>query len=258
MKKPSKKLVISISLLALVAFGALIANNYRTKTSFKYSAKNAEELKPEEHAQDTVSAAVNADAQALNEIRKNSEILKINKSDIPFGDKNAPVTLVEYASLSCPHCAAFNRESFEKLKTEYIDSGKVLFVFRNFPHNKNALTAAMFALCRSEDNGNSPEKYQATIKALFRTQDSWAFIEKHEDKLESIAKLDGMSSERFKSCISNEALQKKILEARMDAANVLQVKSIPTFFVNSEISEGYVDYAALKKLIDKKIAETSK
>jgi protein-disulfide isomerase len=253
----SKKFgIIAIIAIVLVGFTALVIKNYKTKTSFKYNSEKSAEIKPDENAQDAVNAAVNTDAASLEKMRKNSEILKISSSDFILGDKKAPVVVIEYASLSCPHCAAFVRESFEKLKTEYIDSGKVQFIYRNFPLNQSALTAAMFAICQSEDHKNElPEKYYATLKALLKTQDSWAFDEKYAERLEAIARLDGMSSERFKSCIANQALQEKILKHRMDAAKSLQLKSTPSFFVNGEISEGYIDYQTIKTLIEKKLNE---
>jgi protein-disulfide isomerase len=258
LKKSQKRTVIAISALVLIGFGALVVHNYKTKTSLKYNEENTVAIKPQENPQDAVAAAVNDDA-AIAETRKNSDLLKASSSDFVLGDKKASVLMIEYASLSCPHCAAFARESFDKFKTEYVDSGKVQFIFRNFPLNQSALSAAMFAQCQAQDNKSElPDRYFQTIKALFKTQDSWAFDEKYNDKLEAIAKLDGMSSERFKACIEDKSLQEKILVSRMDAAKVLQLKSTPSFFVNGEIAEGYVDYQTLKKLLDKKLAEANK
>lgn len=257
MKKFSKKAgIFLVVLVAIIGFGMLIVHNYQTKTSFKYANQTTEELKPDQHPQDVVSAAVNAEA-ALNETRKNSKILEILPTDFVLGDQNAPVLMIEYASLSCPHCATFVRESFEKLKNEYIDSGKIRFIYRDFPLNQQALTAAMFAICQAQHSNKNelPEKYYATLKILMRTQDSWAFDEKYSERLESIAKLDGMSSELFQSCIKNKTLQEKILSSRIEVAKSLQLKSTPSFFVNGEISEGYVDYQTIKKLIEKKLSE---
>lgn len=259
LKKSQKRTVIAISALVLIGFGALVVHNYKTKTSLKYNEENTAAIKPQENPQDAVAAAVNDDAAAIAETRKNSDLLKASSSDFVLGDKKASVLMIEYASLSCPHCAAFARESFDKFKTEYVDSGKVQFIFRNFPLNQSALSAAMFAQCQAQDNKSElPDRYFQTIKALFKTQDSWAFDEKYNDKLEAIAKLDGMSSERFKACIEDKSLQEKILVSRMDAAKVLKLKSTPSFFVNGEIAEGYVDYQTLKKLLDKKLAEANK
>ena len=248
-----KAIIISISAALFIGFVALVIHNYKTKTSFKYADKTAEELKPEQNKQDTVNAAVNEEA-AKNEAKVNSELLKVMPNEFVLGNANAPVLLIEYASLSCPHCADFSREAFEKLKAEYIDSGKVKFVFRNFPLNQPALVAAMFAQCQADDNkGQDNEKYFSTVKALFKTQDTWAFDDKFSEKLSAIAQLDGMSADRFQKCILDKTLQDKILHERMEAAKSLQLRSTPSFFINGEIVEGFVDYKSLKKVIDTKL-----
>lgn len=255
----TKKIIISlVAIIALIGFTFLIVHNYKTKTSFKTVSQTAEELKPESRAQDVVNAKISEDAQ-INESRKNSDLLKILPNDLVIGDKAAPVLVIEYASLSCPHCASFVRESFEKLKTDYIDSGKVKFIYRDFPLNQQALYAAMFAFCNAkEGKETSSEKYFNTVKALFKSQDAWAFDPKFEEKLEAIAQLEGMSSEKFRACIKGKSLQDQILNHRMLAAKNLYLKSTPSFFVNGEISEGYVDYLTLKKLIEKKLEESNK
>jgi len=262
MQKQSKKRVIIAAIaatLVLIGFVILVNHNYKNKTSEKYNNGAVEMEQPENHEQDKVTATINAEAQDLAEKRKNSKILNIANDDFVLGDEMAPVTMIEYASLSCPHCAAFVRESFPKLKAEFIDTGKVKFVFRNFPLNQAALVGAMFAQCQADDNkAELPEKYYSAIKALFKTQDVWAFSAEYADKIESIANLDGMSAERFKQCIADQSLQEKILKSRMEAAEDLQLRSAPSFFINGEISEGYVDYLTIKKLIEKKLAEVAK
>jgi protein-disulfide isomerase len=149
-------------------------------------------------------------------------------------------------------------ESFEKIKTEYVDNGKVAFIFRNFPLNHPALAGAMVSECVAKNSQNPSEKYYSATKILFKTQDNWAFDQKFIEKLEAIFKLDGMSSEAFKACVNDKNLQEKILKHRMEVAKSLFIKSTPSFFVNGEISEGYVDYLTLKKLIDKKLEEAKK
>ncbi|NBV06730.1 MAG: DsbA family protein [Proteobacteria bacterium] len=259
MKNFKKIYVFAIALCLLIGFAALIVNNYKTKTSFKNNkeeiAKNTEEKNP----QDSVNKAVNDSAAQNIDAKKSGEILKVNSSDIVLGDKNAPVVLIEYASLSCPHCAAFHRESLEKLKNEYIDAKKVQFIHRDFPLNQPALVAGMLAICQAQDHKEElSEKYYSALKALFRTQDSWAFDAKYIEKLQSIMQLDGMSVDRFNSCIDDKKLQEKILSERMEASKGLQIQSTPSFFINGEIMEGYVDYLSLKKIIDKKLAQPSK
>lgn len=260
MKKHAKKKYIIISAVAfLIGFVALLTYNYKTKTSFKYQNQNTANAEVSQNSQDPVNTAIIEDAKAQNEIRKNSELTKILPDDYVLGDKNAPVVMIEYASLSCPHCATFVRESFERIKTDYINNGKLAFVFRSFPLNHPALAGAMIAECQAQENpSNSVEKYYSVVKILFRTQDSWAFDQKFIEKLESIFKLDGMSSERFNSCINDKSLQEKILKHRMEVAKSLFIKSTPTFFVNGEASEGYIDFVTLQKLIDKKLEEAKK
>jgi protein-disulfide isomerase len=252
-KHNNKKYIILASILIITGFVALLFHNYKTKTSFKYEEKKAEELKPETNAQDPVNKAVIDDAKSDKKVLINNELLKILPDDYVLGDKNAPVLMIEYASLSCPHCASFVRESFEKLKTEYIETGKVAFIFRSFPLNHPALASAMVAECHAKNSSNPEEKYYSITKIMFRTQDSWAFDQNFLEKLEAILKLDSMSSEKFKECINSKNLQEKILANRMEAAKSLQIKSTPTFYINQEVAEGYIDYLTLKKIIDSKL-----
>jgi len=256
MKKLSKKsLIISVLAILLIGFTALVIHNYKNKTSFKYFGKTAEELKPDStKEQDLVNQELMKSQEKLAETRKNSELLKILPNDYVIGDSDAKVLIIEYASLSCPHCAVFYREAYEKIKEDYISKGKVKFIYRDFPLNQQALTAGTIAECIAKDSKeNATEKYHETIKILFKTQDSWAFDPKYDEKLEAIMKLDGMGQERFKSCINDKQLQDKILAKRMDASNSLQIRSTPIFFVNGEISEGYIDYLTLQKLIEKNL-----
>jgi protein-disulfide isomerase len=254
MKKSSIKLVvIIISAIVITAFAIIIINNYKNKTSFKYSKQTAEEIKPEQNQQDPVNKAVN---ETDGKTKKESDILKVLPSDYVLGSPDAKVTFIEYASLSCPHCSSFHREAFEKIKSEYIETGKIKFIFRSFPLNHPALSSAMLSICHARENKENPtDKYYATIKILFKTQDSWAFDQKFLEKLEAILKLDGMDSESFKKCINDKSLQDRILRDRMDVAKSLQIKSTPSFFINQEVSEGYVDYQTLQKIIEKKLAE---
>ena len=163
MKKLSKKLIIiSISGILLIGFIALIVYNYRNKTSFKYLNKNSEELKIESsNDQDLVNKELLKQQEKLAETRKNSELLKILPNDYVIGDSNAKVLIIEYASLSCPHCAVFYREAFDRIKEDYISTGKAQFIFRDFPLNQQALTAGSIAECIAKDSKeNAVEKLQ--------------------------------------------------------------------------------------------------
>lgn len=275
MKNSMKKTFAIIIAMLLIGFTAFVIKNYQNNlkkrdlqqnealNEDKDSLKNDSEIKAQGEEkvnqiieQDNQSASL--DSSTINEVSK-SKILQIRPDDFIVGDKNAKITIIEYASLSCPHCANFHVEAFDKLKTEYIDSGKVAFIHRDFILNQPSLIASMFAMCQAEDNvNNAVEKYYSTLKALFKTQSSWAFDPKFIDKLKSIAQLDSMTPERFTSCVNNSKLQEKILNNFIEARKTLKLESAPTFFINGEVSQGYVDYLTIKKIIDRQLAEPKK
>lgn len=262
--KNNKILIIVIAFIALILFGLIVVNNIKSKTSEKFNDAKSQEVTAQKNKADKVSKEIikKQKAEIKNEPKiektnnalkttyKAQGILKVSEDDHIMGDKNAPVVMIEYASLSCPHCAAFNRESFAKIKEKYIDSSKLLFVFRNFPLNEPALVAAMFASCVSEDDN---EKYFKTIKNIFKTQDAWAFDARFKKRLEALAKLEGMDSDEFNKCIGDDELKQKILSDRIAVSKELKIKSVPSFFINGELSSGYVDYKTLEKLIEKKL-----
>jgi protein-disulfide isomerase len=251
-KKSSSKGIILIALIIfLVGFGTIIIDNYQSITSLKSSNQKISE----QNSQDEFNKEINEVAENKEDYQNNA-ILEIKSSDYILGNKFAPVTIIEYASLSCPHCASFVEESFGKINEEYIKTGKVKFIYRDFPLNQPALTAAIFAKCQAQENQEDlPEKYYNTIKALFKTQDSWAFTPEFINRLKAIAKLDGMNEEVFEKCINNKNLQREILSKRMEAAQELRIESTPSFFINGEVSKGYIDHKTLKTLIDKKLKE---
>ncbi len=161
-----------------------------------------------------------------------------------LGDANAPVTIVEYASATCPHCASFHKETFPALKKDYIDTGKVKFIFREFPFDDLALAAFMLARCAPED------KYFPMIDVLFEQQQTWARSNPKEE-LFKIAQLAGFSRESFEACLKNEEIAKGVIAIRDTAAETYGVESTPTFFINGELLQGSQSYDEFKKLIDK-------
>ena len=171
MKK--KPLIIAGSIIFAFIFALVVVNNYKTKTSFKYDNMSAQELKPQKNTQDAIQKEVIkeakkaniADQEAINDKAQGGiqgELLKESSKDIVLGNKNAPITIIEYASLSCPHCAYFARDAFPQLKNEYIDKGLVKFIFRDFPLNQHALTAGIIAKCHARNNPSSlSDKYSS-------------------------------------------------------------------------------------------------
>ena len=163
--------------------------------------------------------------------------------DRALGSADAPVTIIEYASATCPHCARFHEDTFKTLKSEYIDTGKVRYVFREFPFDDLALAAFMLARCAPED------KYFPILDMLFEQQRTWAG-ENAREELFKIAQLAGFSRDGFDTCLKNEEVAKGILATRESGASSLGVDSTPTFFINGEVLRGNQDIAEFRKRID--------
>jgi protein-disulfide isomerase len=166
--------------------------------------------------------------------------------DIVLGKADAPVTIVEYASMTCPHCANFSKTTFPQLKSQYIDTGKVRFVFREFPLDDLAAAAAMLARCIDKSNG---EKAVAVIEVLFASQDKWA-VRNPIPPLQQIAKQAGMSQQAFDECLKDQKLYNDILAMRERASKEYQVQSTPTLFVNGKMQRGETSIEELAKVID--------
>ncbi len=161
--------------------------------------------------------------------------------EMVLGPDTAKVTVIEYASATCPHCAAFYNETFIALKKEYIDTGKIRFIMREFPHNDAALAAFMLARCAPK------EKYFPLIDVFFLTQPEWT--QNPLEGLGKIAQQAGFTTAEFDACMKNEAIAKQVLEVRKKAEG-FGVDSIPTFFINGEKYKGDTSIEAMRKLID--------
>ena len=161
--------------------------------------------------------------------------------EMTMGPDTAKVTVIEYASATCPHCAAFYNETFLTLKKEYIDTGKIRFVFREFPHQDAALAAFMLARCAPK------EKYFPLIDVFFATQKEWT--QNPLEGLNKIAQQAGFTKESFEACMKNETMAKDILAVRSKAEG-FGVTGIPTFFVNGERYEGEITIEAFRAKID--------
>jgi len=161
----------------------------------------------------------------------------VSLPDMALGPANAKVTITEYASPTCPHCAAFSRDVFPKIKAAYIDTGKLRYVFREFP--RNIKDAACEMLARSIANGDA-SKYFAVIDIMFRQQDQ--LVERTTDTLKLIGKQAGIGGQAVEDCLSNAALLDKINADRKFAMEVLKVGGTPTFFINGETIVGAAEF----------------
>lgn len=167
--------------------------------------------------------------------------------DVVVGDANAPVTIVEYASMTCTHCAAFHAETYPALVSKYIQPGKVKFILREYPLDALAAAAFMIARCMGD-------KRTAMVDLLFDQQKNWAFVPKPVDALENIVKQAGMSSEAFKKCLDDRALYQQVLDVRQRASDKFGISSTPTFFINGTRAVGELTPDAMAKLIDPLLA----
>ena len=165
--------------------------------------------------------------------------------DNVMGDANAPVTLVEYASMTCPACRSFHELVLPKIKEDYIDTGKVKFILRPFPFDGDRRGEAAFMLAKCAPNNN----YYAMVDALFTSQRVWAGSQNPVPELMRTAALAGMDEDAFKACLGNQELLSKIIAGRNKAVNEFGVRATPTIFVNDQ-KLGDSQLSTLRKAID--------
>jgi len=160
--------------------------------------------------------------------------------DMSLGDEKAPVTIIEYASMTCPHCANFHETTYPELKKKYIDTGKVRFIFREFPLDQLAAAAFMLARCGGK------ERYFPMVETLFQQQRTWA-VQRPLQPLMAIGKQAGLSESGFNECLKNQQVLDGIEDVRKRAAEKLNVQSTPTFFVNGKQLRGAATLAEFEK-----------
>lgn len=163
--------------------------------------------------------------------------------DIEIGNKNAKVTVIEYASLTCSHCATFHDKTWPALKQKWIDTGKVRFILREFPLDPLATAAFMLARCGGND------KYYPMVDLLFSQQKNWAFSNKPVEALLSLVKQAGFSQESFEACLKNQQIYDAVNAVRDRAAQKLGVSSTPTFFINGQVHRGALSVEEFDKIL---------
>ncbi len=163
-----------------------------------------------------------------------------------MGNSNAKVHVEEYFSLTCTHCAAFQRETFPQVKKDLIDTGKVFYEWHDFPLDQVALTAAVVA------RALPPDRYEPFINVLLTTQDKWAFARdvNSTEELSKLAALAGMPRSTFDKAVNDEAMKKAIIASQDQAQKDHDVNSTPTFLINGKPLVGAVDYATFLKAVN--------
>ena len=175
-----------------------------------------------------------------------ASVLEVKEDDFVLGDKNAPITVIEYASLSCSHCADFHHNTLPQLIKEYVDTGKIKIVFRDFPLNYPALMGSLLLQCIDRDI-----RYDY-LSALFILQSKWVKPEFEIAKKElfKIVQTGGMTKDQFNECLNNKDLEQKILQGLIDAQNEFNVGTTPSFLINGTLLEGNKSIKSFKKIID--------
>ena len=177
--------------------------------------------------------------------------LDITEKDFVIGNEDAKITIIEYASLSCSHCADFHVNTLETLKKEYIDTGKVKMVFRDYPFNYPALLGSMVLRC-------IPENYRYDyMNALFKLQTDWV-NKKNKKTIQELYKImqsGGMTKDEYDACIYNTELENEILKGVMEAQNQFNIKSTPSFMINGKLIEGNKSIKEFRQIIDKILSQ---
>ena len=169
----------------------------------------------------------------------------VSLPDMALGPANAPITITEFASMTCPHCAAFNADVFPKIKAAYIDTGKIRYVFREFPLDIKAAAGSMLSRCIAKDDAG---KYFAVTDLLFKQQSDWV-MKNTTETLARIGKQAGLSQQQVETCLKDQALLDKIVADQKYASETLKVNSTPTFFLNGEMIKGETSFEEFDKRI---------
>ena len=182
-----------------------------------------------------------------------AEVLKPGAlPDMALGEANAPVTIVEYMSTTCPHCAAFHNNTFDAIKTKYVDSGKVRFILREFPFDPRAAAAFMLARCNPQDTTKLTEagQYFPMISMLMKQQETWAAAQDGREALLQMSKLAGFTQESFQACLTNQKLLDDVNAVRERGGKEFGVAATPTFLINGKRYSGDMSVDTMSALID--------
>jgi protein-disulfide isomerase len=163
--------------------------------------------------------------------------------DVFMGSPDAKVTIIEYASMTCSHCANFSTKIFPLVKEKYIDTGKVRFTLREFPFDPLATAAFMLARCKGND------KYYAMVELLFAQQKAWTGSDKPTEALLSVVRQAGFTQESFEACLKNKSIYDGVNFVKERGAKVFGVDSTPTFFINGEKRSGSISIEDMDKIL---------
>ena len=180
-----------------------------------------------------------------------TDALTLSETDVVMGDKNAPVLIIEYASMTCGHCAEFHKTTLPQIKKDFIDTGKARYVLRDMPWDPLALAVSKINRCAPQ------EKFYNFADAFFQTHNTWVNAKDPVKELKKIARLGGMGSEEVEACLSNEKVHKQVLRSREVGIKTLNINSTPTFFMGSDVVvRGNVGYQKMAEAIERALRRT--
>lgn len=225
-------------LISSVAIVCLLAVVYFT---FNEPTENKEEL-----ILYTMNDLNDSGSQVILEM--DSNIIDVSLEELTLGDPNAPITIIEYASMTCSHCAEFHNKTYPDLKKNHIDTGEVKFIFREFPLDKLAMATSMLARC--VDN----EISMAFIEILFKNRDRW-ISENALNELKNFSKQAGLDSNEFDACLNNQQLLDDLIAGKEKAIEDYKINSTPSFIINGEVVSGNKPYSFFESKIEQILAK---
>jgi protein-disulfide isomerase len=174
---------------------------------------------------------------------QSGDVSTVGDDEHILGEPDAPITIVEYSSLTCPHCASFHQDTLPKLKEEWIETGKAKLVYRHYPLDRLALAGALVANCFEGD------RFFAVMDMLFAQQRQWARADNPGQALQKIASQAGMDNDTFNQCLSDQQEAEKILSRQQAGRERAEVQSTPTFLIDGEKIEGAKPYAEFEQAL---------
>jgi len=228
----NKILMLSVAIVCLIAVVYFTSNE---------PTENKEEL-----ILYTMNDVNDSGSQVIQQM--DSNIIDVSLEELTLGDPNAPITIIEYASMTCSHCAEFHNKTYPDLKKNHIDTGEVKFIFREFPLDKLAMATSMLARC--VDN----EISMALIEILFKNRDRW-ISENALNELKNFSKQAGLDSNEFDACLNNQQLLDDLIAGKEKAIEDYKINSTPSFIINGEVVSGNKPYSFFKSKIEEILAK---
>ncbi|MEM9810604.1 MAG: DsbA family protein [Pseudomonadota bacterium] len=216
------RLAMAASLLALLACGG------KADTEMSEAKSASAETAADQETQDAASSETASEPE-LVQAPEGSRAAE----DMAIGSPDAPLTIIEYASVTCPHCATFHKETFPQIKERFIDTGQVRFVYREFPTAPVRLAQAGFIVARCAATDSGPEGYFAMIDALYKTQQSWMFSQEPGAELRNIAAQAGIDDEGFQTCFAREDIR-DVIVASIEQGRDDGVSATPSLAVDGK------------------------